>query len=306
MKPPSLLVIGGSGFIGQYVVRRGVSQGWQVTSLSLNFPDTSSRAIGARYVVADLMQANSIREIGDNRFDYVVNLGGYVNHDLFCNGGRRLICSHFDGLLNLLEFLDRKCVKRFIQIGSSDEYGEAPAPQHEGLRESPISPYSLAKVASTQFLQMLHRTEEFPVVILRLFLTYGPGQDLKRFLPQIIKGCLLDMDLPASKGEQLRDFCYVDDTVNAIYLAFESDAVVGEILNVGSGVPLTIKALIEKVCSIVGKGRPKFGLIKYRPSENMALFADTKKIEDLLKWKPEISIEEGLNRTIISMRDGYD
>jgi nucleoside-diphosphate-sugar epimerase len=305
MTPRRLLVIGGSGFIGQHVVRRGVCRGWQVTSLGLNNHGVSRKTPGVRYIVADLTKLDSLRQLGDNRFDYVVNLGGYIEHTLFGSGGRGLIYSHFDGLLNLLEFLDRTAIKRFVQIGSSDEYGDAPAPQHEGLRESPISPYSFGKVAATHFLQMLQRTEGFPAVILRLFLTYGPGQDGRRFLPQIIKGCLLDLEFPVSKGEQLRDFCYVEDTVNAIFLALGSDLVDGEIFNVGSGVPVTIKTLIEQVCLIVGKGRPQFGSIQYRAGENMALFADTKKIQDQLGWRPEVSMEVGLRRTIDSMRDDH-
>ena len=302
MMPPRLLVIGGSGFIGQHVVKRGLSQGWQVTSLGMSIPKITKTVHGANYIVGDFTQVNSLLQIANNQFDYVVNLGGYIDHTLFCNGGRRLIYSHFDGLLNLLEFLDRKCIKRFIQIGSSDEYGDAIAPQREDLRECPISPYSLAKVASTHFLQMMWRTEKFPAVILRLFLTYGPGQDIKRFLPQIIKGFLRDMDVPVSKGEQLRDFCYVEDVVCAIFLALHLDSVEGEIFNVGSGIPVSIKTMIEQVCSIVGKGRPKFGVIQYRSGENMALFADTKKIFDRTGWMPKVSMELGLSKTIESMR----
>ena len=81
-----------------------------------------------------------------------------------------------------------------------------PPPQCEELREQPISPYSLAKVASTHFLQMLQRTEGFPAVVLRLFLTYGPHQDNRRFLPQIIQACLRDDEFAVSDGHQLRDF----------------------------------------------------------------------------------------------------
>lgn len=304
MTGPRLLVIGGTGFIGQHVVSRGLRQGWQVTSLGLNSHKVSRLTPGATYIVADLAQANTLRKLGDNRFDYVVNLGGYINHSLFRSGGRALITAHFNGLLNLLEFLDRTAVKRFVQIGSSDEYGDAPAPQHEGLRECAISPYSLAKVAATHFLQMLQRTEGFPAVTLRLFLTYGPGQDEKRFLPQIIKGCLSDIEFPTSNGEQLRDFCYVDDTVNAIYLALNSSLADGEIFNVGSGAPVPIRTLIEKVCLIIGRGRPQFGEIKYRAGESMALFADTKKIQDRLGWRAEVSLDAGLGRTIEWIRNG--
>jgi len=89
---------------------------------------------------------------------------------LYSEGGRKHLEEHFTSLKNLIEILPRDHLKAFIQIGSSDEYGNAPAPQHEGLRESPISPYSIGKVAATHFLQMLHRTENFPATILRLFL----------------------------------------------------------------------------------------------------------------------------------------
>lgn len=306
MKPPRLLVAGGSGFIGRYVVRRGVCQGWHVTSLGLNNPEVHRIVPGARYIMADLTQKDSLRQLADNRFDYVVNLGGYIDHMLFGCGGRRLIHAHFDGLLNLLECLDRTSIKRFVQIGSSDEYGDVPAPQHEGARERPISPYSLSKVAATHFLQMLYRSEGFPAVVLRLFLTYGPGQDAKRFLPQIIKSCLSDSVFPVSNGEQLRDFCYVEDTVSAIFLALESDVANGEVFNVGSGLPMTVKEMVEKVCFIVGKGHPQFGLIPYRVGENMELYADTKKIKSILGWIPSVSVELGIFNLIDSFREKHD
>lgn len=305
MTVPSLLVIGGTGFVGQHVVRRGVGLGWRVTSIGMNAHEISRLVPGARYVVADLTKAASLKQLGDNRFDYVVNLGGYIDHAFFDAGGRSAIDAHFSGLLNLLEFLDRTTVKRFVQIGSSDEYGNAPAPQQEVVRECPISPYSLAKVAATHFLQMLQRTEGFPAVTLRLFLTYGPKQDANRFLPQIIKGCLLNRDFPTSNGEQLRDFCYVEDTVSAIFLALGSSMADGQIFNVGSGEPVTIRAVIEQVRILVGAGRPKFGLIRYREGENMKLYADTRKIGDKLGWRPEINLEEGLKRTIDSIRLEY-
>lgn len=296
--PPRLLVIGGSGFIGQYVVSRAVYRGWQVTSLGLNIPTASRVTAGVHYITADLTQVNLLRQFRDNRFDYVVNLGGYVEHTLFGSGGRRLILSHFDGLLNLLEFLDRSVIKRFVQIGSSDEYGDMPHPQHEGLREHPISPYSLGKVASTHFLQMLQRTEGFPAVILRLFLTYGPRQDEHRFLPQIILGCLGNHEFPVSEGAQLRDFCYVEDVVDAIFCCFDCQGASGEVINIASGEPRSIRDMIEHAVRLIGSGRPQFGEISYRAHENMALYADISLAKRILGWAPQTSLENGLNVTI--------
>ena len=105
-------------------------------------------------------------------------------------GGKKVIDVHFGGVQNILQSVNLSALKRFVQIGSSDEYGNLSAPQTEDMRESPITPYSFGKVASTQLLQMLHRTEGLPIVILRLFLVYGPGQDYRRFIPQVIQGCL--------------------------------------------------------------------------------------------------------------------
>ena len=298
-----LLVVGGSGFIGHHMVNEGICRGWNVTSLDLNEPLPARRVSEARYIISDLTQPESLAWLANEKYDYVVNLGGYIDHRLFSKGGRSLIRTHFDGLLNLLEGLDRTCLKRFVQIGSSDEYGDAPAPQSEDMRERPISPYSLGKAAATHFLQMLYRTEGFPAVTLRLFLTYGPGQDQKRFLPQIINGCLKNKEFPTSNGEQMRDFCYVEDTVRAICMVLESDIANGQIFNVGSGSPLTIKEIILKICNSTKKGRPLFGKIAYRPAENMELYADITKIQKLIGWKPVINFDMGLGLTVDWLRN---
>ena len=189
-------------------------------------------------------------------------------------------------------------LKRFVQIGSSDEYGNLSAPQTEDMRESPISSYSLGKLASTNLLQMLHITEGIPVVILRLFLVYGPEQDFDRFIPQIIKGCLSSSHFPASTGKQLRDFCYVDDVTNGILMALKNDKVNGEIINLASGKSISIREVVELVQKKIGLGRANFGKIPFRAGENMSLYADISKAHKVLKWRPVISIEEGIGRTI--------
>jgi nucleoside-diphosphate-sugar epimerase len=245
-----------------------------------------------------MTDSSLVKKYLDKDFDYVVNLGGYIDHKLFMEGGRSLIDAHFSALLNLLEVLPRHRLKRFVQIGSSDEYGNTPAPQHENQREQPISPYSLAKTANTHFLQMLSRTENFPSVILRLFLTYGPGQDSSRFLPQIIRGCLDDATFPTSAGGQLRDFCYVDDSVQAILQALTHPEVEGDVFNVASGIPVSIREMVEKVRNITGSGNPQYGDVPYRNGENMALYANISKAKRLLNWEPTISLDIGLKKTI--------
>jgi len=298
MKTPHLLVIGGTGFIGHHLLKASLQKDWQVSSVSLNPPTKGRFVDGISYLYLDLTDRLLVKDALGEDFDYVVNLGGYINHQLFKDGGRKLIDTHFTTTQNLLENLPRSKLKRFVQIGSSDEYGNAPAPQHEELREQPITPYSLAKTACTHFLQMLHRTEKFPAVTLRLFLTYGPGQDSGRFMPQIIRGCLNDKSFPTSRGEQLRDFCYVDDTVGAILQALKVPRVEGEIFNIASGKAVSIRTMIEKICTLLGSGKPGYGEVSYRHGENMALYADISKAKNNLKWEPLTSLEEGLTKTI--------
>jgi len=298
LKNSNLLVVGGTGFIGHHLLKTAIVKGCQVTSVSLNKPTTERYVDGVRYLHFNLTDQSQIEKHIDEKYEYIVNLGGYVNHQLFKDGGRHVIDAHFSAIQNLLEIIPNADMKRFVQIGSSDEYGDADAPQHEELREKPISPYSLAKVSSTHFLQMLQRTENFPSVILRLFLTYGPGQNSARFLPQIIRGCLDDKAFPTSSGEQLRDFCFVEDTVQAIMQALVLPEAVGEVINVSSGEPVTIRTMIDKVRNYIGSGQPQYGEVPYRAGENMALYANVEKAEKLLQWKTTTSLDEGLQKTI--------
>ena len=214
-----------------------------------------------------------------------------------------MINSHFNGVQNILNAINWNVIRRFVQIGSSDEYGNSIAPQYENLRELPISPYSVAKASSTHLLEMLYRTENFPSVVLRFFLVYGPGQDNKRFIPQIINGCISDNSFPVSEGKQLRDFCYIDDVTGAILKVLNNDKVMGETINIASGQPVSIHDVIELIRTTIGKGAPDYGKIPYRRGENMALYANIGKAQEILGWSPKIGLKEGIVRTINSIWD---
>ena len=294
----NLLVVGGTGFIGKHLALRAIKKGFNTQILSFNEQPLKNRVEGANYITCDVSNYLELKEKIPQQIEYVVNLSGYIDHSAFKKGGSNIIDTHFGGTQNILKLIDWKNLKRFIQIGSSDEYGNNPAPQKEDMPSKPISPYSFSKSASTELLQMLNRNESFPAVILRFFLVFGPGQDKKRFIPQIIEGCLSNSTFPVSDGDQLRDFCYVENIIDGIFLSMEVDDANGHIINLGSGIPMTIRNVINFIKKDIGLGRPDFGKIPYRPDENMRLYADISKAKKLLGWKEKISFEEGIRNTI--------
>lgn len=299
----NLLVVGGAGFIGKNLSIKSLQKGYSTTVISLNKVDFDKRILGVNYIQVDINNIGELRQKLSNKFfHYVINLSGYVDHSSYLYGGVNVINTHFGGLQNLLQVLDWSILKRFVQIGSSDEYGSLPAPQNENMRESPISPYSFGKVASTNLLQMLYRTEKLPVVILRLFLVYGERQNNERFFPQVIKNCLLDKNFPTSQGKQLRDFSHVDDITNGILKTLDINKVNGEIINLASGVSISIIDVIKLIQKLIGSGKPDFGKISYREGENMELFADISKAKKLLRWSPKIGLDEGIKKTINHFR----
>lgn len=302
-RPTRLLVVGGTGFIGRHVVDHAVRLGWKVTSLSLR-PAAQLMPEGVRVITADITDREALQlALPNAAFEYVVNCSGYIDHTLFFSGGRRVFESHATGVLNLVQILDRRELLAFINMGSSDEYGGNPAPQVETQREMSIAPYSASKAAITHFLQMLFYTETFPATTLRAFLVYGPGQDKRRFLPQVIAGCLEGRRFPTSRGEQLRDFCYIRDIVRGIFSALSTPAARGEVINIASGSPVSIRAMIESVQRLVGRGEPQFGEIAYRPGENLKLYADVSKAAAILGWSAEVPLETGLRETIEWLRE---
>lgn len=299
-KDDKILVVGGSGFIGAHLVERCRNDTPFVTCLGLHRKE-QDEADGKdpEYLHADLSdRVQLMSALKGKSFDYVFNLGGYINHSPYSEQGRAVMEAHFTGLLNLIESLNKEKLKSFVQVGSSDEYGGAVAPQSETSREMPISPYSLAKTAGSHFIQMLSHTENFPGLVVRLFLVYGPGQDHRRFLPQIIKACLKNEAFKTSEGKQLRDFCYVEDVVEGMVSAAMSPVAHGKVINMASGIPVSVKEVIERVIDLVGGGEPLWGAYPYRNEENMKLYADIELAAKLFAWRPETSLDQGLTRTI--------
>lgn len=295
----NLLIVGGTGFIGKALALEAIKRGYIVTIISLLKCHDVHRIPKCTYISVDITDFNLLEaKLKNNSFNYVVNLAGYVDHGGFRKSGNSVINTHLVGLINIIRVLNPKSLIRFVQIGSSDEYGSNTAPQLEKMREAPFTPYSFAKASCTHLIQMLSRAENFPGVILRFFLVYGPGQASNRFIPQVINSFLSNSKVTLSTCNQIRDFCYVTDIINGIFKVLPRNDVNGEVFNIASGKPLQLKTIVDQLKAAIGKGIPQFGVHEIRNGENLSLYADISKAKSILNWSPTITINDGLFRCI--------
>lgn len=295
----SVLVLGGTGFLGHALIKFLNLQGYRVTSLSLMSSNRYSKEADVRYLKADILDRTSLSTaLEGHQFEYVINAAGFVDHSKFFEGGSFVIESHLHGLINVLVSLEMTSLKRFINLGSVNEYGAIKVPFSEDASPVPETSYSFAKLASAELLQTLYRENRFPAVTLRLCLVYGEGQETNRLLPQIIGGCLNNEETRLSDGSKMRDFMHVDDLQTAVLSAMVEPRANGTILNVASGKPLTIQEVALKIRSLIGQGRLCFGKHKVSPSEPKDAYVDINRANDILNWYPKVGIEIGLKRMV--------
>ena len=291
-----ILIVGGTGFIGQRLVERCLLAKFNITTISKTKRKSKHKSIHQIY--GDISKKYHLHKaLNNKKFDYVVNLAGYVDHSKKI----KTIQTHFNGCKNLADFFKLKNIKKFIQIGSSVEYGKTQAPQIENktiLEKNLKSNYGLAKLRATNYLLNLNKRDNFPCTILRFFLVYGPRQFDNRLIPYVIINSLKNQKFSSSKGIQLRDFLYIDDAVEAIIKCLKNDKSNGHIINICSGSPVKIKLIIDKILKIIKKGKPLFGNKKLRPDEPLKLFSNFEKAKKFLNWSPKIGLDDGLKKTI--------
>ena len=296
-----ILIIGGTGFIGFHLAKKCLKNNWEVTSISTQYPKLR-KINSVKYIKLDISKKRDFRILKKKTFDGVVNAGGYVDH----HNKKKTYNSHFLGLKNLVYYFKKKKINKFIQIGSSAEYGKLRSPQFEDDYCNPKMIYGKSKHLSTKFLLKCFKEFSFPCVILRLYQVYGPYQDNNRLIPIVINKSITNQRFPCSTGNQYRDFLYISDCVNAIYKAINSTKVTGEIINIGQGKPAKVQNIINKVNKKIGFGKPLFGLIKLRKDEGKIIYPSIIKAKTLLKWKPKINLSKGLNKTIMYYQNFSD
>lgn len=299
-----ILIIGGTGFIGFNLLKKLKNLRFDITSISLSYPKKNNFISGVNYVKLDISNQNEIKKINGN-FDIVVNAGGYGGLDDNFRDTSKMYQNQIKGLKNVASFFLKKKIKRFIQIGSSLEYGSVSGIQTENSHpKNPISIYGKSKLYSTNYLKFLNKVYNFPVVVLRLYQVYGPNQKNNRLIPYVIDSIIKNKKIFTTKGDQIRDFCYIDDVTEAIIKCFKSKKTIGEIINIGYGRGHQIKNILKKIFKYFPKYKVKKKVKINISSKKQVkkLVPSIKKAKKILCWSPKISFNEGIKKTINSFK----
>jgi nucleoside-diphosphate-sugar epimerase len=289
----NILIVGGTGFFGYHLSKFFLKFKLNVFSLSKSAPNDLRRLKNVRYLYGDISKEKSIEFLKDINFNYIINCGGYVDHV----NKIRTFNTHFIGCKNLYKIFANKKIETFVQIGSSSEYGKSKSPLKETQLGKAKTIYGKSKLRASNFLLSL-KNRTFPFVIIRPFLLYGPYQDNNRFLPLAISSLLAGKKFACSDCTQYRDFLYIDDAVRAIKACLGNKKIYRKITNIGFGKPIQLRKAINIIQKKIKKGKPDFGKIVLRSDEPEVIYPDIKRAKKYLDWKPAISFQQGIIKTI--------
>jgi nucleoside-diphosphate-sugar epimerase len=286
-----LLITGGTGFLGSNIIKN-LNKDFKITSISRK-KITKNYLPRVEYLFFDISKYNLTRKfLKKKEFDFIINCCGNINH----SQKKETLDAHLKAVKNLIKIFKKKKIKKFIQIGSCLEYGNLKSPQSESSFSQPQSNYGKAKYLASKEI-----AKNFPNnhLILRLYQIFGPLQKLDRLIPITIDSCLKNETFSCTKGNQLRDFLFIDDFINLIQKILKNrNSDTKGIFNVGTGKPYKVNFIIKKINELVKKGDPQFGKIKMRTDEIMKLYPSIKKVKKEFKWQPNMNIAKNLYKTI--------
>lgn len=314
----TVLVTGAAGFIASHLTEHLVSVGARVRAfvrynsrgdaglLRLLAPEIFARL---EIVRGDLRDADAVRAAARD-VDTIFHLGAVIAIPYSYIHPREVIETNVLGTMNVL-MAARECqVRRVVHTSSSEVYGSARyVPIDEAHPLQGQSPYSASKIGADKIAESFYRAFDVPVVTLRPFNTYGPRQSARAVIPTIITQALTSNRVRLGSLETERDFTFVIDTVEGFLAIAQTDSVLGQEVNLGTGTTITIGELAHKIFTLLGKTptivtEPE----RLRPekSEVIRLQSSYEKAQRLLSWHPRISLEEGLRRTIAWVADHLD
>ena len=199
-----------------------------------------------------------------------------------------------------LSVIKEKKVKRFVHISSSEIYGTARyVPMNENHHTVPQSTYAVSKLAGERVVFTMHKEHNLPAVIIRPFNSFGPNITQPYIIPEIIRQIMKGDVIKLGNLNAKRDLTYVSDTARGIILSLVKEGVIGEVINIGSQRSYSIKDLVSLISEIMGKKVSiEIDSSRFRPYDVDTLICDYERATKLLGWKPEITIREGLEKTI--------
>jgi dTDP-glucose 4,6-dehydratase len=320
-----LLVTGGAGFIGSAVVRLAIRKGHQVINLdaltyAANLENVASVSNAPGYVFehADIRDRAALDRIFDRHEpDAVMHLAAESHVDRSIDGPADFIETNITGTFNMLEAARRYWVGRsrpevfrFHHISTDEVFGSLPDDPSVRFTEDtpydPRSPYSSSKAASDHLVRAWHETYGLPVVLTNCSNNYGPFHFPEKLIPVVILNALAGKPLPIyGTGANIRDWLYVEDHADALLLVVEKGSV-GRSYNIGGENERTNLELVRTLCDILDVKRPKAHgsyaeqiiFVADRPGHDARYAIDPSRIRTELGWRPSVTVEEGLEKTV--------
>ena len=284
------LVTGAAGFIGTAVCRALRRAGAEVHGVSRQ-PRSGE---GISWWQADLADGDAVTEVFEVvRPELVFHLASHVMGTRSVDVVPQTFRDNLSSTVNLMTAASRADNPRVVMAGSMEE-------DHNGDANGiPGSPYAAAKMAATTYARMFHALFGLPVVNLRIFMVYGPGQgDTTKLIPYVTTALLRGEHPRLTAGARKIDWVYVDDVVSAFISAAGCSVADGEPVDIGSGRPASVRTVVEQVTKLVGgSARPEFGVVTERPLEHQRI-ADVTRSHKVLGWRPTTPLNEGLAQTV--------
>lgn len=287
-----ILVTGAAGFIGSRLCRRLEEAGAEVHGVSRT--EQPRDHCGPRWWQGDLADPSTVRELLTAiRPAVIFHLASHVAGARDSGLVLPTFRSNLASTVNLLAAATEVRCRRIILASSMEE------PEQGNADAIPSSPYAVAKWAASAYSRMFHALFQLPVVILRIFMVYGPGQrDLSKLVPYVTLALLRGEPPKLSSGRRLVDWIYVDDVVDAMLAAAGSAGVEGCTIDVGSGELVPIRTVVEHLVRLIDpRLEPLFGTLAERPREQTRV-ADVARSHVLIGWKPTTGLPDGLRQTV--------
>lgn len=305
-----VLVTGAGGFIGSHVTELLLSKDCLVNAF---FHYNSRNSLGHLQGLksdkltpffGDLADEDSV-ETASKGMDYIINIAAMISVPYSIQNPRSAVLANITGSMNILQAArNSPTCKRVIITSSSEVYGSADSiPIKELDLPKPQSPYAASKVAADALAYSYFTSYETPVVILRPFNTFGPRQSDRAVIPSIIKQALWKDKIEVGMLTTKRDYVFVTDTAQAFVDALTApDNVLGKTIHFGTGVAYSVQQVIDTVKKLLDCPNKEVVSTPFRMRPNQSevthLEADPTRAELVLNWKPSVSFEQGIQRTI--------